>query len=444
LFLPVGLRGENSITGKYYFDSTYKETVVLGSWKYLEKSDPVIFELIKKEERRQLNGLEMIASENYASPAVLVAAGSCLTNKYAEGLPGKRYYGGCEHIDEIETLAIERVKKLFGAEHANVQPHSGTQANMAVYFSLLTTGDTILAMDLAHGGHLSHGFKRNFSGNLYHFVHYGVKRDTETIDYDQISALAAEHKPKLIVCGASAYPRSIDFARIADIAHSNGAKVLADIAHIAGLVCTKLHPDPVSVCDFVTSTTHKTLRGPRAGTILCKKEYAKAINAAVFPGMQGGPLCHVIAAKAVAFAEAMTPEFKAYARQMITNSQVLAEALQSKGFRLCAGGSDNHLLLVDLRSFSEKLTGAVAENLLHEAGIVVNKNLIPYDPRPVADTSGVRIGTPALTTRGMKEEHMILISDWIAQVLADGGNPQVSARIREETKTLCRQFPVPS
>ena len=416
---------------------------MLGSWRYLEKSDPEIFGIIKKEERRQQSGLEMIASENYASPAVLVAAGSCLTNKYAEGLPGKRYYGGCEHIDEIETLAIERCKKLFGAEHVNVQPHSGTQANMAVYFSQLKTGDTVLAMDLAHGGHLSHGFKLNFSGNLYHFVHYGVRRDTETIDYDQIKTLAAQHQPKLIVCGASAYPRTIDFARIAQIAHENGAKVLADIAHIAGLVCTKLHPDPVAVCDFVTSTTHKTLRGPRAGTIMCKKEYSKAINASVFPGLQGGPLCHVIAAKAVAFAEAMTPEFKEYARQMIKNSQALAQALQGKGFRLCAGGSDNHLLLVDLRSFSEHLTGAAAETILHDAGIVVNKNLIPYDPRPVGETSGIRIGTPALTTRGMKEEHMVQIAAWIAKALTGGGEQKVISQIHRETAQLCHAFPVP-
>lgn len=416
---------------------------MLGYWKYLEKSDPVVYQMIQREEHRQQSMLEMIASENHASPAVLVAAGSCLTNKYAEGLPGKRYYGGCENVDDIEQLAIDRCKELFGCEHANVQPHSGTQANMAVYFSQLNPGDTVLAMDLAHGGHLSHGFKLNFSGRLYNFISYGVTRDTETIDYDQMSRLAQEHRPKLIVCGASAYPRTIDFSRIAEIAHANGARVLADIAHIAGLVCTGLHPDPVPVCEFVTSTTHKTLRGPRAGTIMCKKEYAKSINSAVFPGMQGGPLCHVISAKAVAFAEALRPEFKTYAEQIIKNCQALAEELLNKGFRLCAGGTDNHLLLVDLGPYNPKLTGADAESWLHDAGIVVNKNLIPFDQRPAGQTSGIRIGTPAVTTRGLKEEHMRMVAQWIDQTLASGGDAKVVSNIRNETAELCRQFPIP-
>ena len=426
-----------------YLQLLLKESAMLGYWKYLEKSDPEVYAIIQREEHRQQSMLEMIASENHASPAVLVAAGSCLTNKYAEGLPGKRYYGGCEHVDESETLAIARCKELFGCEHANVQPHSGTQANMAVYFSQIKPGDTVLAMDLSHGGHLSHGYKLNFSGNLYNFLSYGVKRDTEMIDYDQINQLAKEHKPKLIVCGASAYPRAIDFARIADIAHNNGARVLADIAHIAGLVCTGFHPDPIPVCEFVTSTTHKTLRGPRAGTIMCKKEFGREINSAVFPGMQGGPLCHVIAAKAVAFAEAMRPEFKAYAQQLIINCQTLAAELLKKGFRLCTGGTDNHLLLVDLRPYNENLTGAQAETLLHDGGIVVNKNFIPYDPRNANETSGVRIGTPALTTRGLKEEHMRQIAKWIDDALSSGADEKILSNIRQETIELCREFPIP-
>ena len=416
---------------------------MLGYWKYLQKSDPAVYGLIQKEEHRQQSMLEMIASENHASPAVLVAAGSCLTNKYAEGLPNHRYYGGCEHVDEVETLAIERCKQLFGCEHANVQPHSGTQANMAVYFSQLKPHDTVLAMDLSHGGHLSHGFKLNFSGQLYNFVSYGVRRDTERIDYDQLAELAKEHKPKMIVCGASAYPRIIDFSKIAEIAHANGAVVLADIAHIAGLVCTGLHPDPVATCEFVTSTTHKTLRGPRAGTIMCKKEYAKAVNSAVFPGMQGGPLCHVIAAKAVAFAEAMTDDFKKYAQQIIDNCQALAEGLLKKGFRLCTGGSDNHLILLDLRPYDAELTGVVAENCLHDAGIVVNKNLIPYDSRKARQASGVRIGTAALTTRGLTEDHMTQIAEWIDQVLSAPGNEKIVSNVRNETAELCRQYPIP-
>ncbi|MBN2210607.1 MAG: serine hydroxymethyltransferase [Sedimentisphaerales bacterium] len=415
----------------------------MGYWKYLEKSDPEVYAIIQREEHRQQSMLEMIASENHASPAVLVVAGSCLTNKYAEGLPGKRYYGGCEHIDEVETLAIERCKQLFGCEHANVQPHSGSQANMAVYLSQLEPGDTVVAMSLDHGGHLSHGMKLNFSGKFYHFVHYGVRKDTETIDYDQIAQLTAEHKPKLVVCGGSAYPREIDFPRIADIAHAHGAKVMADIAHISGLVAAGLHSDPVAVCEFVTSTTHKTLRGPRAGTVMCKKEFAKAINSAVFPGLQGGPLCHVIAAKAVAFAEAMTPEFKSYAEQIIRNCRMLCEELLKKGFRLVTGGSDNHLLLVDLRSYNADLTGVMAETWLHDAGIVVNKNLIPFDPRPSSECSGIRIGTPAVTTRGLKEVHMKLIADWIDLTLKSGGDDKIVSMVRNETAELARSYPLP-
>ena len=409
--------------------------------EYLKQTDPQIYAIIKEERNRQHSMLGMIASENFASTTVLATAGSCLTNKYAEGLPGKRYYGGCENVDDAEILAIERCKQLFGCEHANVQPHSGTQANMAVYFSQLKPGDTVLAMDLSHGGHLSHGFKLNFSGSLYNFVHYGVKRDTETIDYDQLNALAKEHKPKLIVSGASAYPRQIDFARIVEIAHGHNALTLADIAHVAGLVCTGLHPDPVSVCDFVTSTTHKTLRGPRAGTIMSKMKFAKAVNSSVFPGMQGGPLCHVIAAKAVAFGEALKPEFKQYAQQIIDNCKTLADALMSKGFRLCTGGTDNHMVLVDLRSYNEKLTGNDAENWLHEAGIVVNKNLIPFDPRRAQETSGVRIGTPILTTRGMKQDQMVQVADWIDQALSSDGDPKTLATIKIQVSELCNQFP---
>jgi len=416
---------------------------VLDYWKYLEENDAEMYDILCKEHQRQQGMLEMIASENHTSPAVMAATGSCLTNKYAEGYPGKRYYGGCEHVDQSESLAIERCKRLFGCEHANVQPHSGTQANMGAYFAVLKPGDVVLAMDLAHGGHLSHGFRVNFSGKFYNFVSYGVKADTETIDYDQMNALAKEHKPKLIVCGGSAYPRAIDFERIAEIANTCDALVLADIAHIAGLVCTGLHPDPVGVCQIVTSTTHKTLRGPRSGFIMCKQDYAKAIDSAVFPGMQGGPLCHVIAAKAIAFGEALQPEFKSYMEQVVNNCQVLAEALSSKGFRLCSGGSDNHLILVDLRPYDEKLTGAAVETWLHDAGIVVNKNLIPFDPRKPMEASGIRIGTPALTTRGLKEPHMKQIAEWIDKVLASGGDDQVVAEVRKETAELCREFPVP-
>ena len=410
----------------------------------LHQEDPVIHAVIQREYERQQSMLEMIASENHISPAVMAAAGSCLTNKYAEGLPGKRYYGGCEHVDEAENLAIERCKQLFGCDHVNVQPHSGSQANMAVYFAALKPGDTLLAMDLAHGGHLTHGARFNFSGKLYNIVTYGVKADTETIDYDRLNEQARTHRPKLIVCGASAYPRVIDFARIAQIGRDHGAGVLADIAHIAGLVCTGLHPDPVPLCDYVSTTTHKTLRGPRSGVVMCRQEFAKRVDSAVFPNMQGGPLCHIIAAKAVAFGEAMKPAFKDYAGQIIRNSQALADALLSKGFRLCSGGTDNHLILVDLRPYDENLTGARAEDLLHAGGIVANKNLIPYDPRKPMEASGIRLGTPALTTRGLKEEHMTQIADWIDAVLSSSGDDAIIARVAKETQELCRQFPIHS
>ena len=408
----------------------------------LRQSDPEIYNLIVKEHDRQQNTLELIASENHTSKAIMEAAGSCLTNKYAEGYPQKRYYGGCEHVDDVEQLAIDRCKELFGCDHANVQPHSGSQANMAAYFAALTAGDTILAMDLAHGGHLTHGFKINFSGKLYNVYSYGVTEDTETIDYDQMAKLAAEHKPKMIVCGASAYPRVIDFEKIASIAHDNGAVVMADIAHIAGLVCTGLHPSPVPSCEFVTTTTHKTLRGPRSGLTMCKEEYAKKVNSAVFPGMQGGPLCHVIAAKAVAFGEALKPEYKQYMEQVVKNCKVLAEELVSRGFRLCSGGSDNHLMLLDLRPYDANLTGAQAEKWLQAAGIVTNKNLIPFDTRKATEASGIRIGTPALTTRGLKEDEMRKLAAMIDTALKSEGDEAKLAVVKEQVKEMCNQFPL--
>jgi glycine hydroxymethyltransferase len=417
-------------------------TEVTEKYNVLQANDPEIYGMIQSEQDRQQSVLEMIASENHTSPAVMAAQGSCLTNKYAEGLPGKRYYGGCENVDEIEELAIKRCKELFGCDHVNVQPHSGSQANMAAYFSCLETGDTILAMDLAHGGHLTHGSKFNFSGKLYNVISYGVDPKTQTIDFDQLNALAKEHKPKLIVCGASAYPRTLEYDKFVQIAQDNGARSMADIAHVAGLVCTGLHPDPVPIYDYVTSTTHKTLRGPRSGITMCKQEHAKKVDSAVFPAMQGGPLCHVIAAKAVAFAEALQPEFKIYMQQVLNNSQALAQALLSKGFQLCSGGTDNHLILVDLRSYNAELTGAMAEDLLHDAGIVVNKNLVPFDTRKSSQASGIRIGTPALTTRGLTEEHMRQIAGWMDQVLASQGNEKIVMAVRQETKALCEQFPI--
>jgi glycine hydroxymethyltransferase len=407
----------------------------------LRKQDPELWEAIEGEEHRQQEGLEMIASENYTSSAVLAAQGSVLTNKYAEGYPGRRYYGGCRYVDVAESLAIERAKQLFGAEHVNVQPHSGAQANMAVYFAALEPGDPILAMDLAHGGHLTHGMRLNFSGKLYKVTSYAVHAETERLDYDQIAKSAREHKPKLIVAGASAYPRQIDFARFAEIARDVGALLMVDMAHIAGLVAAKLHPDPVAVSDFVTTTTHKTLRGPRAGMVLCKEPWGKKIDSAVFPGLQGGPLMHVIAGKAVALREAMEPAFKTYAAQIIANAKVLAETLAQRGYRLVSGGTDNHLLLVDVTS--RGLTGKIAEKALDQASITVNKNLIPFDKRPPMDPSGLRIGTPALTTRGMKEAEMRQIGNWIDQVLSQPDDSDLARRVRREVEELCKSFPAP-
>jgi glycine hydroxymethyltransferase len=408
----------------------------------LKQADPDVWQAIQNERRRQQHGLEMIASENYTSPAVLAAQGSVLTNKYAEGYPGRRYYGGCEFVDVVERLAIERVLQLFGAERANVQPHSGAQANMAVYFACLEPGDTILAMDLAHGGHLTHGMRLNFSGKLYRVVSYGVRRDTEQIDFDQVALLAREHRPKLIVAGASAYPREIDFAQFAQIAADVQALFMVDMAHIAGLVAAEQHGSPVPLAHFVTSTTHKTLRGPRAGFILCKQDWIQKVNQAVFPGMQGGPLMHVIAAKAVGFGEALKPEFRVYAAQIIANARTLAHELERLGFRLVSGGTDTHLLLVDV--VSRGLTGKVAERALDAAGITVNKNMIPFDTRMPLDPSGIRIGTPALTTRGMREDAMRTIAGWIGEVLANPEDAATQERVRGQIRELGQQYPAPA
>jgi glycine hydroxymethyltransferase len=408
----------------------------------VEQQDPEIWQAIEGERRRQQDGLEMIASENYASPAVLAAQGSVLTNKYAEGYPGKRYYGGCEFVDVAERLAIERALKLFGAERANVQPHSGAQANMSVYLAALQPGDTILAMDLAHGGHLTHGMRLNFSGKYFRVVSYGVAKNNERIDFDQVAALAREHKPKMIVAGASAYPREIEFARFGEIAKETGALLMVDMAHISGLVAVKLHADPVPVSDFVTSTTHKTLRGPRAGFILCKKEWGDKVNQAVFPGVQGGPLMHAIAAKAIAFGEALQPSFRKYIEQVLINAKTLAAELQRSGFRIVSGGTDNHLLLVDVTS--RGLTGKIAEKALDYAGITVNKNMIPFDARKPLDPSGIRIGTPALATRGMKEKEMRAIAGWIDEALGHAEDMVVLNRIRGAVRELCQQFPAPA
>lgn len=408
----------------------------------LRSVDPEIHQAIQSEAKRQQEGLEMIASENYTSRAVMQAQGSVLTNKYAEGYPGKRYYGGCEFVDVAEKLAIERLLKLFGGDRANVQPHSGAQANMGVYFACLEPGDTILAMDLAHGGHLTHGMKLNFSGKLYKVAAYGVRKDDERIDFDQVARLAREHKPKLVVAGASAYPREIDFAAFAQICRDNQALFMVDMAHIAGLVAADQHMSPVPVADFVTSTTHKTLRGPRGGVILCKQEWGQKINSSIFPGIQGGPLMHVIAAKAVSFLEALRPEFKTYASQTIANSRTLAYELERHGFRIVSGGTDNHLLLVDVAS--RGVTGKAAEEALDHAGITVNKNKIPYDTRPPLDPSGIRIGTPALTTRGMKEPEMRQISTWIAQVLAKPDDKALQEKTRGAVRELGKQYPAPA
>ncbi|MDI6823639.1 MAG: serine hydroxymethyltransferase [Bacillota bacterium] len=403
----------------------------------LRAVDPEVAEAIERELERQEDGLELIASENYAPPEVMWAQGSVLTNKYAEGLPGARYYGGCEYVDAVEDLARERAKQLFSAEHANVQPHSGAQANTAVYFAVLQPGDVVLGMDLSHGGHLTHGHALNISGKYYRFVPYGVRRDTETIDYDELARLAREHRPRLIVAGASAYPRVIDFPRIAQIAQEVGAMVMVDMAHIAGLIAAGVHPSPVPYADFVTTTTHKTLRGPRGGMILCRKKYAEAIDKAVFPGIQGGPLMHVIAAKAVALKLALTEGFRQYQQQVVRNAAVLAETLVQEGFRLVSGGTDNHLMLVDVGACG--MTGKKAERFLGQAGITVNKNTIPFDPRPAMTASGIRIGTPAVTTRGMKEPEMRTIGRLIADVLLDRLPAEA---VREEVRALCAAYPI--
>ena len=406
----------------------------------LAETDPDIADAIHRETRRQAEGLELIASENFVSTAVLEAAGSVMTNKYAEGYPGKRYYGGCEFVDVAESLAISRAKTLFGAEHVNVQPHSGAQANMAVYLALLKPGETVLGMNLAHGGHLTHGHPLNFSGKLYTIVPYGVREDDERIDYDELERLAHEHKPRKIMVGASAYPRVIDFARISTVAAAVGAAMVVDMAHIAGLVAGGVHPSPVPHADFVTSTTHKTLRGPRAGLILCRERYAKDLDRAVFPGVQGGPLMHIVAAKAVCFKEAMEPAFAEYQRQIVANAKRLAASITSHGFRLVSGGTDNHLMLVDV--FSKGLTGKVAEAALGRAGITVNKNAIPFDRNPPMVASGIRVGTPAVTTRGMGEREMEQIGDLIARVLhAPDDGPTLNA-VKSEVERLCRRFPL--
>jgi glycine hydroxymethyltransferase len=408
----------------------------------LQKADPEIFAAIQGERKRQQFGLEMIASENYTSPAVMAAQGSCLTNKYAEGYPGKRYYGGCEFVDIAEKLAIDRSKSLFGAEHVNVQPHSGAQANMAVFLATLQPGETIMGLDLAHGGHLTHGMRLNFSGKYFKVVSYGVRREDHRIDFDDMVAKAREHKPKLIIAGASAYPRTFDFGKFAEVCKSVGALLMVDMAHIAGIVAAKLHPDPVPHAEFVTSTTHKTLRGPRAGFILCKSNWADKINSAVFPGVQGGPLMHVIAAKAIAFSEASQPAFKQYIAQVLANAKVLAEELLKAGFPIVSGGTDNHLMLVDVTA--KGVTGKQAEHALDAAGITVNKNMIPFDPRKPLDPSGIRIGSPALTTRGMKEAEMRQIAKWITEVIAHHSDKSVLDRVRGSVHELCQQFPAPA
>ncbi|MCE5281504.1 MAG: serine hydroxymethyltransferase [Deltaproteobacteria bacterium] len=407
---------------------------------YLMKFDPEVANAIRQETRRQNETLEMIASENFVSEAVLEAQGCVMTNKYAEGYPGRRYYGGCDFVDVVESLAIERAKKLFGAEHANVQPHAGVQANMAVYFSAIRPGDTILGMNLAHGGHLSHGSSASFSGKLYRVVFYGVDPKTETIDYDEVESLAKVQRPKLIVVGTSAYPRTIDYQRFRTIADGVGALILADIAHIGGLVAAGLHPSPVPLCEFVTMTTHKTLRGPRGGLILCKQPFAQALDTSLFPGMQGGPLMHIIAAKAVALKEALTDEFKTYQDQILKNARTLADALMADGFRLVSGGTDTHLMLVDLTAWD--ITGKEAQEVLDRTGITVNKNTIPFDKRGAQLTSGIRIGTPALTTRGMKEPEMKKIAGLIACVLKNRHDERRLEEVRREVRSLCGQFPL--
>jgi glycine hydroxymethyltransferase len=406
----------------------------------LARTDPEIYAAIERERQRQLTKLEMIASENFVSNAVLEAQGSILTHKYAEGYPGRRYYGGCEFVDTAENLAIKRAMQLFGAQYANVQPHSGTQANMAAYFAFLKPGDTILGMHLAHGGHLSHGATVNFSGRLYKSVTYGVDRQSEEIDFAALSEIARRHHPKMIIAGASAYPRTLDFHKFAEIAREVGAYLLVDMAHIAGLVAAGLHPNPIPVADFVTSTTHKTLRGPRGGLLLAQQKYAKALDSQIFPGIQGGPLMHIIAAKAVAFKEALGPSFKRYQQQIVANSRALDREFIKKGYRLVAGGTDTHLLLIDMAPVG--LTGKEAEEALDRAGITVNKNAIPFDPHPPTITSGIRLGTPAITTRGMKEKEMEIVADFIHQALSNIKHPERLKKLEAQVCELCRHFPL--
>jgi len=406
----------------------------------LKDVDPEVYNAIQLETKRQYENLELIASENYVDDAILEAAGSVLTNKYAEGYPSRRYYGGCEYVDIVENLARERLKKLFNCEHANVQPHSGTQANMAVYFATLKPGDTFMGLNLSHGGHLSHGHPVNFSGIIYNVVHYNVSEKTEMLDYDEIREQALKVRPKLIMTGASAYPRVWDFKRFREIADEVGAILVADIAHIAGLVAARLHPDPIPYCDFVTTTTHKTLRGPRSGAIMCKEKYAKDLDRVVMPGMQGVPLMHIIAAKAVCFKLALEPSFTEYQKKIVENAKVLAEELSRLGFRLVSGGTDNHLMLVDLRQTG--LTGKQVEEALDKAGITVNKNTIPFDPQKPFITSGIRIGTPAVTTRGMGSEEMKTIAGFIKRIVENYGNEKVYASIRDDVRSLCAKFPI--
>ena len=406
----------------------------------LSQVDPEIFRAIHDETARQEDGLELIASENFVSPAVLEAMGSPLTNKYAEGYPGKRYYGGCEFVDVAENLAIARAKALFGADHANVQAHSGSQANMAAYMALMKVGETMLTLDLNSGGHLTHGAAVNFSGKLYKVVHYGLSRQTETIDFDQVATLAKEHRPKVIVVGASAYPRVFDFARFREIADASGAALVVDMAHIAGLIAAGIHPTPIPFAEIITTTTHKTLRGPRGGMVLCREAFAKTLNSQIFPGIQGGPLMHVIAAKAVALKEAQSPAFKEYQGQIVANAKALAEALRAAGLRLCSGGTDNHLMLVDLRPKS--ITGLIAEGALDKAGITVNKNVIPFDPEKPTVTSGIRIGTPAVTTRGMGRGEMEEIGRMIGSVLDRANDDAFLARVRGKVREMAHQFPL--
>jgi glycine hydroxymethyltransferase len=408
----------------------------------ISQVDPLISKAIDDEVRRQADGLELIASENFVSEAVLQTMGTVFTNKYAEGYPGKRYYGGCEFADVVEQAAIDRAKEIFGAEHANVQPHSGAQANMAVLLTALEHGDTILGMNLSHGGHLTHGHPLNFSGINYKVADYGVNKDTEQIDYDELQRKAEESRPKLLICGASAYPRTIDFERIGEIARSVGAKVMADIAHIAGLVAVGLHPSPVPHCEFVTTTTHKTLRGPRGGLILCREEFAKDVDRSVFPGVQGGPLVHIIAAKAVAFGEALREDFKAYQQQVLTNAKALAQTLADEGLRIVSGGTDNHLMLVDVYMDGKGITGKAAEKALDEVHITVNKNTIPFDTQKPFTASGIRIGTPALTTRGMKEDDMRLIGAMIAAIVREPESEEVKNRVKAEVLELTAKFPM--